>query len=210
MTGTVLTPPNEQLVLDGISWQTYQTLLEELSHRRLRLTYNRGILEIMAPSPEHEYYKKVLGRFVETIAEELEIKIQPLGSTTFQRPELSGAEPDECFYLRDRKIQVIKGKKRIDLEQDSAPDLVAEIDITSSSKNRFQVYVDLGIKEIWLYDGKNLQIYQLQNKNYIQCQKSLVFPNLPILEIEQFLQQVGIKDYLELVREFRQWVKSRI
>jgi hypothetical protein len=33
-------------------------LLEELSDRHLRLTYNRGNLEIMAPSPEHELSKK--------------------------------------------------------------------------------------------------------------------------------------------------------
>nr|WP_245817407.1 Uma2 family endonuclease [Hydrococcus rivularis] len=101
MSSKIFTPPEEKITLSGISWQTYETLLKELSHRRLRLTYNRGTLEIMAPSPEHELYKKVLGRFVETIAEELEINIYPLGSTTFQRPQLSGAEPDECFYLQN-------------------------------------------------------------------------------------------------------------
>jgi len=93
-----LKPPVEIIHLSGISWQTYETLLKELEHRRLRLTYNRDNLEIMAPSPEHELNKETLGRFVETIAEELEIQIYPLGSTTFKRPELSGAEPDKCFY----------------------------------------------------------------------------------------------------------------
>lgn len=51
----------------------------------------------MAPSPEHELGKTLMGRFVETLAEESEIQIHPLGSTTFKRPELSGVEPDECF-----------------------------------------------------------------------------------------------------------------
>ncbi len=38
MTSTVIAPPNEIIHLSGISWQTYETLLEELSDRRLRLT----------------------------------------------------------------------------------------------------------------------------------------------------------------------------
>ncbi len=45
MTATLLGPPDEIIHLSGISWQAYETLLEELSERRLRLTYNRGNLE---------------------------------------------------------------------------------------------------------------------------------------------------------------------
>ena len=73
MTSNTLIQPAEIIHLSGISWQTYENLLTDLSaSRRLRLTYNRGTLEIMVPSPEHERYKQVLGRFVETLAEELE------------------------------------------------------------------------------------------------------------------------------------------
>jgi Uma2 family endonuclease len=96
MTAILLAPPAEIIHLTGISWKTYETLLAESIDRRLRMTYNRGNLEIMAPSPEHERFKKVAGRFVETLAEELDLRIAPLGSTTFKCPQLSGAEPDEC------------------------------------------------------------------------------------------------------------------
>ncbi|MEB3182255.1 MAG: Uma2 family endonuclease [Nostocaceae cyanobacterium] len=208
MISKTLVPPEEIIHLSGISWQTYETLLQELNHRRLRLTYNRGYLEIMAPSPEHEGYKKIVGRFVETLAEELEVSIEPLGSTTFKVPELSGAEPDECFYIRN--ISLIKGKTRIDLTQDPPPDLVVEIDITSSSTNRFPIYADMGVPEIWHYDGETFTINILQNQEYITAEQSLAFPNLPLLEIARFLQQVATKEYLQLVREFRSWVRSQI
>ena len=209
MTSNTLIQPEEIIHLSGISWQTYETLLAELNEsRRLRLTYNRGNLEIMAPSPEHEIYKKTIGRFVETLAEELNIRIYPLGSTTFKRAELSGAEPDECFYIKN--INIVKGKKRIDLTQDPPPDLVVEIDITSSSQNRFEVYADIGVPEIWRSDGNSLIINILQNQEYVAVERSLAFPNLPLAEISTFLQQVGQKDYLELVREFRDWIKSQI
>ncbi len=208
MTATLIAPPNEIIHLSGISWQTYETLLEELSDRRLRLTYNRGNLEIMAPSPEHELSKEVLGRFVETLAEELAVPIYPLGSTTFKRAELSGAEPDKCFYIYN--IDAVRGKKRLDLAKDPAPDLVVEIDFTSSSYHRLQVYADLGVTEVWIYNGESLTIKQLQNNTYITSQTSQWFPNIAIAEIAQFLQQAETIDYLELVREFRHWVKSQI
>jgi Uma2 family endonuclease len=156
MTATLLTPPDEIIRLSGISWTTYETLLAELSDRRLRLTYNRGTLEIIAPSPEHELNKRVLGRFIETIAEELEISIYQLGSTTFKQPKLSGAEPDECFYIRN--IAAVIGKKRLNMPEDPAPDLIVEIDITSNSPNRLQVYADLGVAEVLIYNGKSLVI----------------------------------------------------
>jgi Uma2 family endonuclease len=193
MTATLFAPPTEIIHLSGISWQTYETLLKELCDRRLRFTYNRGNLEIMAPSPEHERFKKVSGRFVETLAEELEIRIEPLGSTTFKRPELSGAEPDECFYIYN--IDAVRGRKRLDLTDDPAPDLVVEIDVTSSSDSRLQVYADLGVAEVWIY---------------ITSQTSHFFANLPIPDIAGFLQQAETMDYLELVKAFRNWVRSQI
>lgn len=207
MATETLAPVEQRIQLSGISWQTYERLLAELSDRRLRLTYYRGNLEIMAPSPEHEFYKTIMGRFVETLAEELEVKIYPLGSTTFKRPELSGAEPDECFYIQNR--QLVQGKKRLDLNEDPPPDLVVEIDITSSSENRLPVYADLGVMEVWRYNG-TLKIYQLQNQQYVQTRDSQAFPGVAIAEIDRFLQQAMNTDYLDLVGSFRQWIKSQV
>lgn len=82
----------------------------------------------------------------------MDIRIEPLESTTFKHSGLSGAEPNECFYFRN--IDVVRGKKRLDFNEDLPPDLVIEIDVTSSSKNRLQVYADLGVAEVWIYIGK--------------------------------------------------------
>ena len=203
-------PQLEQKVqLSGISWQTYQALLHELSDRRLRLTYNQGNLEIMVPSSEHEFYKTLMGRFVETIAEELKIKIHPLGSTTFAREDLGrGLEPDECFYIRNQAA--VKGKKRLDPTQDPPPDLVIEIDITSSSRDRMASYAALGVPEIWHCDGKVFRVYQLQNQEYQPSETSLAFPNIAIAEVTRFLEQSATTDYLDLVATFRDWLKTQV
>ncbi|MEG4837164.1 Uma2 family endonuclease [Microcoleus sp. B9-D4] len=208
MTAQTLARPEQSVQLSGISWQTYENLLAEIGDRQIRLTYNRGNLEIMVPSPEHERFKEVLGRFVETLAEELDVKIEPLGSTTFKRPELSGKEPDKCFYIQN--LSAVKGKKRIDMTQDPPPDLVVEIDITSRSENSLQVYADLGVPEVWIYNGSRLRINRLENGEYVEGELSLAFPSLPILEIVRFLEQAETMDYLELVKAFRNWVKSQI
>ncbi len=204
-----LETPNESLKLSGISWETYTNLLDDLSKQhRLRLTYNRGNLEIMVPSPEHEHYKEVLGRFVETLAEELDIRIEPFGSTTFKRLGFSGAEPDECFYVTN--IDLVRTKKRFEANQEPAPDLVVEVDITSSSKDRFAVYQDLGVPEIWLYDGNSFQIMRFEGDEYKAFEESSIFPNLPLSEIGNFMQEVGKVDYLELIKMFRLWVRNQI
>lgn len=209
MTSQALIHAEEIVHLSGISWQTYESLLNELSkNRRLRLTYYRGNLEIMVPSPEHERYKRIVGRFVETLAEELELDIDPLGSTTFKRPELAGGEPDECFYIKN--VTFVQGKNRINLQQDPPPDLVVEIDITSSSKDRFAVYTEMRVPEIWRYDGREFTINILQDGKYIVAEESLAFPNLLLTEIGQFLKNAGQKKYFELVREFRDWVRTQI
>jgi Uma2 family endonuclease len=177
---------SELIHLSGISWQTYESLLNELTERRFRLTYYRGNLEIMALSPEHEFNKKVLGRFMETLAEALELQIYPLGSTTLKRPELSGAEPDECFYFRN--IGAVRGKKRLDLGTDPVPDLVLEVDLTSSSVNRLEIYAGMGVAEVWIYDGYSLVVKQLQGQGYITALNSQFFPGVPISEM---VGQVG-------------------
>jgi Uma2 family endonuclease len=209
MTTTLVTPskPSENIQLSGISWNTYETLLEELRDRRLRLTYNRGYLEIMAPSPEHELGKEVLGRFVETLAEELEVEIYPLGSTTFKQSELTGVEPDKCFYIRN--IGAVQGKRRL-TSTDPAPDLMIEIDITISSNNRLNIYAELGVLEVWIYNGRDLQVKQLQDEDYITVAASQFFPNVPIAAIALFLQKADSMDYLTLVKSFRTWVRSQI
>jgi Uma2 family endonuclease len=207
MTSTLLTPPDEVINLTGISWTTYETLLAESCDRRLRMTYNRGNLEIIAPSPEHEFNKTVMGRFVQTLAEEFDVDIYPLGSTTFKKPEPSGAEPDECFYIR--QIAAVQGKKRLD-DTDPAPDLIVEIDVTSSSKNRLQVYADLKVTEVWIYDGESLIVKQLQDGVYITSSISQFFSDLPISELARFLQKPETSNYLGLIRTFRSWVRSQI
>src|SRR5260370_37502882 len=104
-------PDREQrLVLDGVDWQNYRTIGRALADQPgLRLTYDRGCLEFMTTSPKHEIYKKHLARFVEILAEELNMPFATAGSMTFQNDEqLGGLEADDCFLVE--REPAIRGK----------------------------------------------------------------------------------------------------
>jgi Uma2 family endonuclease len=67
MVTTPLMPTTEFIYLSGISWRTYETLLDELSDRHFRLTYHCGYPEIMVLSPEHELMRHDLERACQNV-----------------------------------------------------------------------------------------------------------------------------------------------
>ena len=142
---TDLSPPEQRVLLTGVSWDTYERLLTDLENQSApRLTYDRGLLEITKPSGEHERYNRAVALLVEVLAEELNIDVDNLGSTTFRREDIErGFEPDSCFYIQN--ADKVRGKARIDLTTDPSPDLVIEIDITSGSLDKFPIYAQVGV-----------------------------------------------------------------
>jgi len=207
MTATLIQSP-DRVVLPHVSWQTYQSLVKDFEREpALRLTYDRGRLEIRMPLDPHEAYKKLLGRLVEALTEELSIEIRSLGSRTCDREDLTrGLEPDQCYYIQNEPA--VWDKEQIDLSIDPPPDLAIEIDITSSSIDRMDIYASLGVPEIWRYDGKSLALYCLADTHYQPCRYSLAFPSLSADELEQFLVLKKTTKENALIRQFRKWVRK--
>jgi Uma2 family endonuclease len=201
----------QQFLLQGTNWQTYEKVLEAIGDRPIRVTYDRGNLELLSPSPIHEIYKRLFGRLLDVLAEELDVYFKACGSTTFRREDLDrGLEPDECFYLACGAR--VRDWRTIDLTQDPPPDLAIEIDITSSSLNRMGIYAALGVPELWRFDGETLQVYQLGvDGAYSPRPHSLAFPLLPLAEVVSLLQQsVAEADDRVVLKALRTWVRERV
>jgi Uma2 family endonuclease len=204
----------QHIVLEGVSWATYQALLHDLGDRRSsRLAYDRGTLEIIMPSDLHEFISRFLEALVRVLAEESEMGLRGYGSTTLDREDLEqGAEPDACFYIQS--VGRILGKK-LDITTDPPPDLAVEVDITSSSRRRFGVYLQLQIPEVWRYTKPRgvviyqLQKGQLQDGEYVECEFSPAFPTISGAVLQQFLQLADTKDDISVVRSLRQWLKTQ-
>src|ERR1700722_2115196 len=89
------------VLLDNISWETYEALLDEMGESQVRLTYDNGSLEIMTLSLRHERYGSWIGRLIEMLTFELDIPIGSGGSTTLKRKlKKKGLEPDECYWIQ--------------------------------------------------------------------------------------------------------------
>lgn len=76
--------------------------------------------------------------------------------------------------------------------------------------NRLALYASLGVPEVWRYDETRLIIYQLQEKEYVECNNSPTFPFLSQAEIERFLELRKTTKEKALLRLFREWVRSQI
>jgi Uma2 family endonuclease len=211
MATTTTTPDvaNQQVVLSNVSWETYEMLLEDLAGRSApRLTYDRGQLEIMSPTPEHERLNRRINLIVDIVAAELDIRVDVLGSTTFRRQDIDrGFEPGSCFYVA--KADRVRGKKRLDLGKDPAPDLVIEIDITSSSIPKMPIFAHFGVPEVWQYDGSSLRMSKLEGSEYVSIDRSLAFPIITSRVLEDFLaKSQEWEDHPRLVRFIRDWVAA--
>jgi Uma2 family endonuclease len=206
---TALSPADQSVVLENVSWQTYERLLADLvDSSGPRLTYDRGVLEIMSPTPEHERLNRTLAQLVEVVAEELQIETENLGSSTFRREDLErGFEPDSCFYVRN--VEAVRGKHHLDLTVDPPPDLVIEIDITSPSIKKASIYAQIGVPEIWRYDGTTFRIDRLAGKGYVSSDSSSAFPILTVQAVSDFLEQSRTSTRLGLLRSLRDWIRAR-
>lgn len=203
-------PEGGSLIVPNVSWQEYERLLDQLGDSNaVRVSYYRGRLEAMSPLPEYEIYKELLSHLGRAVADETGDDLESLGSTTFRKESLvGGTEPDTCFYVLN--AQRIIGKNEIDLGQDPPPDVVVEIDITSSSTTKHEFYAGIGVPEIWRYDGARLQIFHLTEQGYVESSNSRAFPLLTADRLTQTLEQSKTEGQSAALRQFRKWLRKQL
>jgi Uma2 family endonuclease len=201
-------PDGAMLRLEHISWDDYEQLLEELTEwPGMRVSYDRGRVEIMSPSFQHEKFIAFISGLGRILAEEMDLTVEAAGATTYKQERLlQGSEGDESFYVKN--ASAIIGKRRIDLDIDPPPDIVVEVDITNESLSKFSIYAAFGVPEIWRYDGKQARIYHLADQNYLEGDASLSFPFLTTQAMTEFLEQSKTQGQTVALQAFRHWVRA--
>ncbi|MEX2286330.1 MAG: Uma2 family endonuclease [Planctomycetaceae bacterium] len=204
------TVAEQRFLMHDVSWEAYKRLLADQENHRVRMTYDRGMLEFMSPFSEHEWISRLIGGFIKDLAIELQIPVRSGGSTTLRRELLEkGLEPDECFYIRNEHS--VRGRDRLDIENESdpPPDIAVEVDITSSSINRMAIYAALGVAEVWRYNKKGLHFFSIDDAGlYQEVTHSVNLPMISAKDIAAFLERRNLMDEGMLAREFRQWVRE--
>lgn len=204
---SVISPPEQRVVLNNISWRMYEGLLEAHRDRSVpRFTYDRGQLEIMSPSPEHEQIKETVTLLVNIVAEERGVNAEGFGSTTFSREDIArGFEPDASFYIAN--FSRVKGKTELDLRTDPPPDLVIEIDITNPSLPKFPIFAQLGVPEVWLYQDRAMRIFRLEAGTYVEQTASSALAGLTSDVLSRFLDESRTQERLGWLRRVREWAR---
>lgn len=187
--------PEERSIISDVDWQTYEALLNALAdNSHYRVTYLNGILEIVSPSIRHEKIKKRLATLLERYLISRQIQHTPLGSTTLKnRLKNAGAEPDECYCIG---------------AETDRPDLAIEVNITSGNINKLATYQQLGVKEVWLWEGNRLKLYSLRTESLVNS--TLIYGYelidlselLPDLDITLLVECTLISDQLQAIGQF--------
>lgn len=203
----VIESPETRIVLENVRWETFLELSEQRRGSIPRMTYDNGVLEMMSPRRQHENIGRLIGRIIETYSEVLEIEIQSVASTTFKRKELKKAfEADESYYVQH--AEQIRPKEELDLAVDPPPDLVVEVEITSSAIQKFKLFAAMGVPEVWRHDGDHLEMFRLQGGVYEAIDSSHALQGLSAATINGVLQRRFDFGETALIREFRQSVVS--
>jgi Uma2 family endonuclease len=200
----------QTVVLANISWPTFQAILTDMGdHRTTRLTYNQGVLTFKMPSKLHEILNRLLARIVTTLTEELGLDVVNVGSTTLEREDLEkAAEPDTGFYIQNALR--LAGLDPV-IPDRLPPDLVIEVDITSPSIHRLEIYQSLGIPEVWRYTKQQgLRVYQLQADQYVEVTSSATFPQVTAVQLNQFLQQRQTQSVNQVIQSVRRWIQGQV
>jgi len=96
---------------------------------------------------------------------------------------------------------------KIDLEQ-FPPDLVIEIDIFSPSINRFPIYAEFKVPEIWRYANDEVKIHLFDGENYLETNESRALPKITgelltrwLVESETMKRSAWLKKVRDCERE---------
>jgi len=205
--------PGRRVTVAPMDWDAYEYLLavrDESGRRGVRLTYDRGSLELMPTTNLHERLKKILALLIEAWLAETGADYLPSGGLTIRRKDLQrGFEPDECYYVQNwRKVA---GLRELDFTTDPPPDLTVEAEVTRPVDSRLPVFAAFRIPEVWRYDGERVTVLLLgPDGTYQSAAASRAIPNFPFADAPRFLtlaESVEVS-FAAIDRQFRAWVRS--
>jgi Uma2 family endonuclease len=170
------------------------------------MTYDNGVLEMMSPKREHENIGRLIGRIVETYSELMDIEIISVASVTVKRSDLAKAfEADESYYVT-HAAQLL-GKKELDFAVDPPPDLLIEVELTSSAIRKMQLFAAMHVLEVWRHDGESLQMVRWLDGTYQQIESSVQLPGLTAQQINETLALRDTIGETKLIQGFRKSIQ---
>ncbi|PMB47558.1 hypothetical protein CEN39_24145 [Fischerella thermalis CCMEE 5201] len=205
---TIDLAPGDELILRFRTWEDYENLIACRQDKAgLKIQYSSATQEIriMSPLPGHGKNADILSDLVKALLRFQDQDWEAFTPITLKRTNKQGVEPDYCFYIQNR--QQILGKERIDLEFDPPPDLVIEVDLTSTTKA--EDYQAIAPQELWIYRRSGLLIYLFDGQQYQESQTSYNFPDFDVKKlIPEYVDRGWQVGSSVAVREFEKFLRE--
>lgn len=171
------------LTLTGASWSDYEKL-DSIEYGNYLISYLNGQITIMSPGRNHERIVELIGILVLAYCENYEIPCFPFGSTRLEAKGKEGKEPDNGYaFCIDKDI----------------PDLAIEVNFTSGDIGDLTKYKYLKIKEVWIYQDREIKFYALEEGYYQKVEQSINLKQINSKQIINYINQgftgdvIGIK-----------------
>ncbi len=175
----------EQIMLLPGSWRRYQMLDKEFTGTGIRVTYLKGLIEVMSVSPLHERIKTNLRRLVEDYCLHTGIQFYTRGGPTSQKHGDRGGEPDESFSFEAGT---------------GHPQLVIEVALTSGGLDKLEFWSGFPIEEVWVWKKRKLHFFRWQDTRYAEVTESSRVPGFKKSWAERFAESEVTSD---MIRAFR-------
>lgn len=195
------------IVLHGVSWQLYQALRNEESNNHVRMTFDRGDLELMSPLKKHGKFATLLDRMIYEWTRLHRIKIESGRDMTCDRDDLEkGLEPDLCYWIANQ--HKVFGKDAIDFAVDPPPDLALEVEMTRTSIPKLPIYEALKVPEVWRWKN-GLEVLHLSREgHYATVSDSVELPGFPCMLAADCLSRCSATDETTLLEQFEAAISS--
>ena len=205
-TSTPSNSPDQATVLRGVTWDEYVRYRDDPANHGSRMTYDRGVLEIMNLSYTHELVSLLIHNFITLWALHRDLDVQPAGSMTLRSQLIEqGLEGDQSYYIQH--AHQVLSQTAIDT-QELPPDLVVEVNHSRASIRKLPIYANLAVVEIWRWRSECLTVLRLENGNYVEMAQSLALAGFPLDLLREALARRNEVSQTAILQEFQKGLKG--
>jgi Uma2 family endonuclease len=197
-----MVPSGTRVLITDVTWNVFEQIADSVPE-------GKDIEMILGLGPFHERQRSFLESFIAIVAGELEIRRQPMGSTTWRRKDLErGIESDLCYFFDPVKMKIAAAADSDDVDDYPNPDLVVEVDISRPKLDRPEIYAALKVPELWRARDGSVSIEHLgPDGTYVPAVRSRYLPVSP----EDVTRWVFAEDKSDVVvweKRLRAWARS--
>ncbi|MDY7013173.1 MAG: Uma2 family endonuclease [Cyanobacteriota bacterium] len=167
MTQTLEKSQDQRLLHSGINWQQFKLIQKGFAASPgIRLFYDKGEVEILAVSQDHETISRLIGILLAFYLVRKKIEFKPTGSFTQEKEGVASAQAGESYFIGKTSGKI--------------PDLSIEVVFTSGNERKLNRYRALEVPEVWFWEDGVFALYHLQGSGYERIKKSEVLPDLDL------------------------------